>query len=64
MSGKVRIEVNPAKCAASGECVKVCPKYAIAIIDGKAIIDQAKCDQDGLCISACPNDAIEMHCEE
>jgi Fe-S-cluster-containing hydrogenase component 2 len=63
MSGKGRIEVNPAKCRASGECVKICPRDAIAIKDGKAVIDQAKCDQDGLCIPACPNDAIEVRDE-
>jgi len=54
------VQVDPSKCCASGECVKVCPEKAISIQNGKAVIDHAKCDMDGICIPACPHSAITL----
>jgi len=53
-----RIQVGRDKCLLSGECIRLCPRKAISVRDGKAWIDPAKCDLDGICIPACPNGAI------
>lgn len=39
-------------------CVKICPKGAVSLIDGKSHIDQSKCIKCGKCKAACPYDAI------
>ncbi len=39
-------------------CVAVCPQNAIAVVDGKTVIDQSKCIKCGKCKRACPYDAI------
>jgi ferredoxin len=57
-SGNMRIVVDQKKCRASGECVVICPKDAISIVDRVANIDESKCDLDGICIPACPHGAI------
>lgn len=56
----MNLEVDPALCCASGECIKVCPMDAITIINGVAHIDEEKCDLDGICIPACPKGAISF----
>ncbi len=45
----------------SHACVKVCPKGAVSIVNGKSYIDQSKCIKCGKCKSACPYDAIAHH---
>ena len=54
----MKILVDRDKCRGSGECVKICPREAISLVDGTAIVDGAKCDFDGMCIPACPHGAI------
>ena len=54
----MKILVDRHKCHGSGECVKVCPRDAISLIDGVATVDESKCDFDGICIPACPHEAI------
>ena len=54
----MKLVVDPKKCRASGECIRICPQNAISIIDGLATIDEEKCDLDGICIPACPHEAI------
>ena len=56
----MRIVIDPEKCRASGECVKVCLEKAISIKEGKAVVNREKCDHNGLCIPACPNGAIRL----
>ncbi len=60
----MRIVIDKERCCASGECIKICPKKAITIVDGVAVIDDAKCDLDGICIPVCPNEAIGYEVEE
>ncbi|MEZ5005237.1 MAG: 4Fe-4S binding protein [Bacteroides graminisolvens] len=50
--------VNKDLCTGCGTCVDICPKGAIDIIDGVAVIDNSKCKKCRLCIQACPMDAI------
>ena len=54
----VRITIDHGKCIGSGECVVVCPRKALSIVGGKAVLDEDKCDLDGICIPACPRGAI------
>ena len=56
----MKILVDRHKCHGSGECVKVCPRDAISLIDGVATVDESKCDFDGICIPACPYGAISF----
>jgi len=60
----MKILVDREKCRGSGECEKVCPQDAIAIVNGVAVIDESKCDFDGICIPACPHGAISFSEEE
>lgn len=39
-------------------CKEVCPKQAVEIIHGRAVIDQSKCVKCGKCQSVCPYGAI------
>ena len=54
----MKVVINQDTCKSSGECIKVCPKKAISVKDGKTSIDYEKCDLDGICIPACPEGAI------
>lgn len=48
-------------------CTSTCPKHAITIRDGRAVIDSESCINCGLCTSACPFHAIiyrPVPCEE
>lgn len=47
-------------CLGYGDCVKVCPHNAIAIVNGIAVVDKAKCVGCGLCAKACPNSLISV----
>ena len=55
----MEIVVDLEKCTGSGECVKACPRKALSLVDGKALLDQEICDLDGICIAVCPNHAID-----
>ena len=54
----MKIYIDKNKCQGSGECIKACPRGALQLIDGKAVVSHDRCDLDGLCIPACPHDAI------
>jgi ferredoxin len=56
----MKILVDRDKCNGSGECVKICPRKAISLNDGIAMVDDSKCDFDGICIPACPHGAISF----
>jgi ferredoxin len=57
----IRIFVDHYKCRGSGECVVTCPRQALTLVNGKAVLDEKKCDLDGICIPACPNEAISYN---
>ena len=45
-------------CIACGLCVEVCPKDAIQLVEGKAVIDTDKCTACGECVAVCPVSAV------
>lgn len=58
-------QVNPGICIGCELCVSVCPVSAIAMVDGKAVVDPKKCINCGICkngngadYSGCPVNAI------
>lgn len=56
------MEISRDKCLGCGLCIPFCPARAIALVDGKAVIDQDKCLECGNCIRErtvkCPGHAI------
>jgi Na+-translocating ferredoxin:NAD+ oxidoreductase RNF subunit RnfB len=47
-------------CLGYGACANICPKQAIAIVDGLAVVDKRLCIGCGKCVSACPKKLIEL----
>ena len=41
-------------CIALGDCIKVCPTEALALLDQRIIVDRKKCIACGKCIKVCP----------
>ena len=60
----MKIVVDPNKCTGSGECGRICPRKAISIEDGLAVVNHEICDLDGICIPACPQKAIDYRADE
>ena len=54
---------NPEKCVGCGECADNCAHGAIAITDGKAVVDYDKCRGCGRCIGECPTGAMAPSAE-
>jgi len=42
------------------ECIFNCPYDAIALVDGKAVVDKVTCDECKICIEVCPVKAIVL----
>lgn len=59
MMGKQTMWVDTARCTGCGVCLAVCGAGAIAVLDGKARIDEEACAGCGSCTNACPEDAIQ-----
>lgn len=54
-------EVTKDLCVACGCCVKVCPRNAISIHQGKyALVDESKCIGCSLCAKECPASIITI----
>lgn len=47
-------------CLGYGDCVSVCPKGAISVVDGVAKIDTGLCIGCGICVRTCPNNIIHL----
>lgn len=61
MKEKKIAEINTARCAACGTCVKICPQKAISIFKGCfASVSKAKCIGCGRCAKACPASIIRL----
>jgi len=51
--------VDVTRCTGCGACAEVCPVGAIALVDGKARVDEELCTGCGACVDACPEGAIQ-----
>ncbi|MBI2958611.1 MAG: 4Fe-4S binding protein [Chloroflexi bacterium] len=52
-------EVDDGKCEGCGDCVRLCPGHAVALIAGKAVIVLPEnCDYCADCEAFCPSSAI------
>jgi len=49
-----------ARCIGAKDCIKVCPKGALALTAQGLIIDRTLCDACGECVTACPTTALEV----
>jgi len=50
--------VDPVRCTGCGLCIDVCPTEAIALVEGKARIDEETCVGCGACADECLQEAI------
>ena len=50
--------VDRSECIRCGSCIEVCPKRAITMHSGSAMIDEDLCIQCGACVDICPTGAI------
>lgn len=48
------------KCTACNQCVEICPKQAIQIIENRAVVDYKKCISCYCCHEICPYEAIKL----
>jgi uncharacterized protein (DUF362 family)/NAD-dependent dihydropyrimidine dehydrogenase PreA subunit len=48
------------RCIACGECEAVCPKNAIDVQDGRAVVDLSRCIRCFCCHEVCPEKAITL----
>ena len=49
------------ECVGCGVCRDTCPAKAIAIRDGKAVIDRSACIRCFCCQEFCPRGAMKVH---
>ena len=47
-------------CEGCGRCAARCRQHAIAIVDGRAVVDQDKCVFCGYCARECPQFCIKV----
>jgi NAD-dependent dihydropyrimidine dehydrogenase PreA subunit len=51
--------VDVIRCTGCGACADVCPVGAIALMDGKAHVDEELCTGCNTCVGTCPEGAIQ-----
>ena len=52
------------RCTGCGECVRWCPRDAVSLIKGKAVIDRDRCIGCGECLAVCRFDAVGYNWSE
>jgi len=56
----VKPRIIKSKCAGCGACARACPRKAITIKKGKAVIDYSKCIRCYCCHELCPHYAVAL----
>jgi len=56
--------IKASKCTACGECVHWCPRDAISLLEGHAVIDDTLCIGCGECLAVCRFDAVKFNWKE
>ncbi|MBO7147123.1 MAG: 4Fe-4S binding protein [Lentisphaeria bacterium] len=51
-------KVDGDKCVGCEACIGTCPVEAIAMADGKAVVNEDSCIDCGACVAGCPAEAI------
>jgi pyruvate formate lyase activating enzyme len=51
---------RPERCLGCGECVKLCPRHALAPSDNGSFLNDEKCILCRTCVSHCPSEAHEI----
>jgi Fe-S-cluster-containing hydrogenase component 2 len=59
MMKRQTVWVDAARCTGCGACVEVCPTGAMALVDGKARVDEETCIGCEACVDDCPEGAIQ-----
>jgi pyruvate formate lyase activating enzyme len=52
--GRKELEIHDQGCVTCGECLKACPRNAIAVSAGRRFVERSLCDSCGLCARVCP----------
>lgn len=60
VEGCKRFSFDPTVCRGCGKCAVAenCPSGAVAVVDGRAVVDAAKCTSCGVCVGKCPFGAV------
>ena len=56
----VTTTIDAEKCIGCGQCVVVCPKETISMVEGKAVVTGSESLNCGHCAAACPEQAIRV----
>jgi Fe-S-cluster-containing hydrogenase component 2 len=59
MMKRQTVWVDAARCTGCGACVAMCPVGAMALVGGKARVDEETCIGCEACVDACPESAIQ-----
>jgi len=59
VTSRQTVWVDVACCTGCGACVEACPAGAVALVDGRARVDEEKCTGCRACVDACPEGAIQ-----
>jgi pyruvate formate lyase activating enzyme len=59
-AGEQELIYREYRCIGCGECVRVCPNGALAIIGGSIVRNPERCKKCGACVQVCGSEALEL----